>query len=104
MYDLHAAVKLNRKRLEKQFHDADRKKHQWLIECRDLGDAYEEDAGVYFVVCETEETVNQMITDMTDDNIYERVLGIFDLRRPLEEQGVGLTRAEWITGVRSRSR
>lgn len=100
--DLSAAAKLNRERLEKRFNSADRRSHQWLVECRDLGDAFDKDAGVYFVACENESTVNQLIANKTDDNMYDRVLSIFDLRNPLSAQGVGVTRAEWISGLKSK--
>ena len=93
---LHEAVKLNRQRLERRFTSTDRSRVRWLVECRDLGDAYAEDAGVYFVECVDDRAVDDVVERCTDTNPYERILGIFNLERPLAEQGGGLTRAQWL--------
>ncbi len=77
------AIALSRKRLENRAADARSKGFRWLVECRDLGDAYDRDAGVYFVPCEDEAMVHETIVHKGSDNPYDRVLGIFDLGVPL---------------------
>ncbi|MBA4189093.1 MAG: hypothetical protein C0467_13930 [Planctomycetaceae bacterium] len=96
-FDLLAAIKRNRERLEQRFASAVASGHRWLVECRDLGDAFDPDAGVYFVECADDAAVDQVAARCTDDNPYDRLLGIFDLRRPLCEQAGGLTRTAWLT-------
>jgi hypothetical protein len=99
-FDLAAAVKLNRERLERSFGRAAARGQRWLLECRDLGDAFDSDAGVYFVECADDAAVAQVVARCTDANPYDRLLGIYDLRKPLDPQGPGLTRAEWLSGKR----
>jgi hypothetical protein len=96
-FDLLAAVRRNRLRLVLRFVSAAASGQRWLVECRDLGDAFDAAAGVYFVECADDAGVDQVVARCTDDS-YDRLLGIFDLRRPLGEQGGGLTRAAWIIG------
>lgn len=95
------AIALNRKRLENRAADARAKGFRWLVECRDLGDAYDRDAGVYFVPCEDEAKVNEVVARKGPDNPYDRVLGVFDLEVPLGEQGGGVDRESWLAGARS---
>jgi hypothetical protein len=97
-FDMLAAVRRNRERLEQRFAAAAANGQRWLVECRDLGDAFDADAGVYFVECADDAAVDQVVARCTDDNSYDRVLGIYDLRRPLGEQGGGLPRSAWIPG------
>ncbi|MBN1270238.1 MAG: hypothetical protein JXB04_11675 [Kiritimatiellae bacterium] len=65
----------------------------WLLECRDLWDSEDDDAGVYFTDCSSERGVDTCIREL--DPLTDRVLGIYDLSKPLDEQGVGLTLEEW---------
>lgn len=95
-FDLFAVIQGNRERLEKQFVSAAAGGSRWLIECRDLSDAFDSDGGVYFVECVDEAAVDAVVARCTADNPYDRLLGIFDLRRPLAEQGAGMSRAAWI--------
>jgi hypothetical protein len=97
-FDVLASIKHNRLRLEQRFASAAKSGRRWLIECRDLGDASDADAGVYFVECDDDAAVDRVIARCTDDNPYERLLGIYDLRKPLGEQGGGVARAAWIAG------
>ena len=94
------AIALNRKRLENRAADARAKGFRWLVECRDLGDAYDRDAGVYFVPCADEAKVHEAIVNKGPDNPYDRVLGIFDLEAPVGEQDGGVRREDWLAGVR----
>jgi hypothetical protein len=99
-FDLLAAVRRNRERLEQRFASARERGQRWLAECRDLGDAFDEAAGVYFVECPDDAALERVVVRCAEDNPYDRLLGIFDLSRPLEAQGGGLTRAQWLSGKR----
>jgi hypothetical protein len=99
-FSLDAAAKLNAERLERAFATAIANDNLWLVECRDLFDAYDHDAGVYFVECKDDRAVNEVVARCTDDSHFDRLLGIFNLRKPLDGQGVGLTRSEWVSGKR----
>jgi len=69
--------------------------YSWLLECRDLWDAHDDDAGVYFVECKTRKEVD----DKVKKNAYEeKVMGIYDLSQPLNEQGPGIARKDWVMG------
>ena len=94
------AIALNRKKLENRASRARQKGNRWLVECGDLWDAHDEDAGVYFVECVDEQAVHDTIVNKGPDNDSDRVLGIFDLERPLDEQGGGVTREAWMAGGR----
>lgn len=99
--DVHAVVQANRGRLEARFASAAATGAHWLVECRDLGDAFAADAGVFFEICPDDDAVDALVARCTDTNAYERLLGIYDLRRPLRGQGPGLTRKDWLSGKRA---
>ena len=95
------AVALNRKRLAKRADEARALGFRWLVECRDMWDAHDDDAGVYFVPCEDEEKVGEVISIRDPDAaMSDKVLGIFDLSGPLSVQNFGVTRAQWLSGER----
>ena len=94
--DMLTAIKRNRERLEQRYASAAASGHRWLVECRDLSDALDSAAGVYFVECNDEAAVDQVVAHCTDDNPYDRLMGIVDLSVPLDKQGGGMTRAKWI--------
>jgi hypothetical protein len=95
-----SAVELNDQRRQEKFATARANGQMWLAECRDLGDADDHDAGVYFKACPDEATVDSIVACFTDDNAFDRLLGVFDVRKPLAEQGGGITRAQWLAGQR----
>lgn len=99
-FDLLSAATKNWERLQQNFAAAKTHGDTWLVECRDLSEAFDADAGVYFSPCQDDAAVDELVTRCSDENHYDRVLGIYDLRRPLNEQSVGLTRAEWLAGRR----
>ncbi|HEV2147760.1 MAG TPA: hypothetical protein VGR37_10190 [Longimicrobiaceae bacterium] len=68
----------------------------YMLEYRDLGDPEAEDGGVCFAFLRSEADVDAAVEELGEDNPYERLLGVFDLRRPLAEQGAGLTGDEWL--------
>jgi hypothetical protein len=94
--DVLAVVRRNRERLEQRFAAAVASGRRWLVECRDLFDAFDSDGGVYFVGCSDDAAVDALVARCTDDNPCDRLLGVFDLHRPLAEQGGGLTRSAWL--------
>jgi hypothetical protein len=76
-FDLLAAVRRNRERLEQRFAAARQRGQRWLAECRDLGDAYDSAAGVYFVEC-------------ADDLALEQVVALRRLQGPVSvSPGIG---------------
>jgi hypothetical protein len=68
----------------------------YVLECRDLGDPEAEDGGLFFAFLRTEAEVDAAVAELGESHPYERLLGVFDLGRPLAEQGSGLTRDEWL--------
>ena len=92
---LHAA-RLNSERRPLRFAMGVEQGQAYMLECRDMGDHDDDDAGVYFSYCADDEELREAVHRMPDDHHWDRILGIFDLRRPLAEQGLGLTRAEWL--------
>jgi len=97
-FEMLASIKRNRDRLEQRYVSAAASGHRWLVECRDLADAFDSTAGVYFVECSDDAAVDEVVARCADDNPYDRLLGIIDLYKPLDRQGGGVTRAEWIAG------
>jgi len=87
------AVRLNAKRREERYAEHRAAGKAWLIECRDLWDSEDEDAGVYFVGCADAAAVTRHINGL--DPSSDRVLGIYDLSKPLAPQGPGITQEEW---------
>jgi len=87
------AIELNSQRLVTRFAECKNSGAMWLLECRDLWDSEDEDAGVYFVECSSGYAVNNFIKKM--DPLSDRILGIYDLSKPLKNQGAGLTLEEW---------
>ena len=66
----------------------------WMAECRDLWDAEDDDAGVYFAEFADGYALREFIAGL--DPASDRILGICDLSRSLESQGPGLTVDEWM--------
>jgi hypothetical protein len=87
------AVQLNARRRERRYAEHRAAGKAWMIECRDMWDAEDDDAGVYFVGCADAAAVTRYLNDL--DPSSDRVLGIYDLSKPLVPQGPGLTREEW---------
>lgn len=85
----------NRRRLEQVMSEAGAAGGKWVVECRDMWDAHDADAGIYFVVCKRERDVDRIARSCGDDGMAERWLGAFDVARPLVEQWPGLERGEW---------
>ena len=99
MSDYLEAARLNAERRPLRFAEGRAQGADYMLECRDLGDSEDRDAGVYFKFCSAHELASEL-AKMPDDDPWNRVLGIFNLALPLEQQGLGITRALWLTGRR----
>jgi hypothetical protein len=80
-------VVLNSARREQRFLEARQSNHAWLVECRDLWDAHNRDAGVYFVPCPDEAAVDVLVARCSNDNSCDRLLGIFRLAEATQDAG-----------------
>jgi hypothetical protein len=80
---------------EKRFVEAIQNKQKWLLECCDLWDFYDSDAGIYFKSCENDHEVRHYINYSKDKNAYTATYGIFDTHQPLQKQAGGLTPEKW---------
>ncbi len=90
------AVRINTARLEKAFAEADRETYRYLVECRDMYDAHDHDAGVYCrLVRDAAEVTHLLMTTLSLGPTHDKLLGIYDLRRPFTEQS-GIKRAAWL--------
>lgn len=88
------AIELNAKRRVVRYAELRAEGASWMLECRDLWDSEDEDAGVYFAGCADGREVGEFIRGM--DRSSDRLLGIYDLSKPLAGQGPGLTLQEWL--------
>ena len=70
---------------------------RWMLECRDMWDAMEEDGGVYFQFVNTTEEARQQVRDILGKPEEARLLGVYDLSIELTPQGPGLTATEFLT-------
>src|SRR4051812_8002789 len=91
------AIALNYERLKVRFEEARLAGAAWLVECRDLYDAFDADAGVYFQPCVSESEVDELVA-RSQGKSAERVLAIYSLSHPVNTQGVGLKPDEWLAG------
>lgn len=89
------AIRLNDKRCKQYYAEFKAKGAKWMVECRDLWDSEDDDAGVYFVDCASEKAVTKTVLEMKKRET-DKVLGIYDLSKPLVEQGPGITAMEWL--------
>lgn len=64
---------------------------RWLLECRDMWDAFDEDGGVYFKVFHEDAAARREVRDIQAHPKDKRLLGAYDLGKALAEQGPGLT-------------
>lgn len=81
---------------ESQFARGQAEGGRWLLECRDMWDAYDEDGGVYFEVFRDDSAARREVKDIQSHPKDKRLLGAYDLKRPLAEQGPGMTLEEFL--------
>jgi hypothetical protein len=89
------AIELNSSRRAKRFAEFKNSGASWMLECRDLWDSEDDDAGVYFVNCRTGYEVDDFIKNL--DGLSDKILGLYDLSKPLADQGPGITLEDWKT-------
>ncbi|MEZ4669559.1 MAG: hypothetical protein R3E39_16770 [Anaerolineae bacterium] len=93
---LNRALTHNAERRKQRYLEGQKQGHRWMLECRDMWDAYDDDAGVYFLYCLTPAAVDQALAALPNDSPDNRLLGIYDLSLPLPKQGAGMSRDEWL--------
>ena len=89
------ALAIARERRKIRYAEAKEQGYSWLLECRDLWDAHDNDAGVFFSFCHTRPEVDEKVKKSSGT---QKVLGIYDVRQPLKEQGAGITPKDWEIG------
>lgn len=95
------ALRLNNARRAVRYGETKAEGQAYLVERRDLYDAFDRDAGVYFVGCADEAAVDAVIAHArSPEGGNDPILGIYSLRAPLDGQGPGLTPAAWRAGGR----
>jgi hypothetical protein len=90
------AVRKNDERRQVRFVEGQRQGMRWMLECRDMWDASDDDGGVYFSLCASESDVTAIAQHLNGTNTEDRLLGIYDLSKPLIPQGAGISRSEWL--------
>lgn len=68
----------------------------WMLECRDMWDAADEDGGLYFEFFQTTLEARREVEAILAKPNEVRLLGIYDLTRPLEPQGAGLSAQQFL--------
>jgi hypothetical protein len=92
---LSKALQINGQRRKIRFAEGQQAGMVWMLECRDMWDAHDADGGVYFSFCATEAEVDEVVNKLTDDDMSDRLLGIYNLSEPLNGQGAGINRTDW---------
>jgi hypothetical protein len=82
-------------RRREQQEEARRAGARWLVECYDTWEFPRGEEGVdfYFETCESDSEVDALVVRFADG--WNRVAGIYDVSRPLAEQGEGLSPDAW---------
>jgi ADP-ribose pyrophosphatase YjhB (NUDIX family) len=78
-----------------RYEEARRAGARWLVECFDTWEFPRGEEGVdfYFETCESDSEVDAPVTRFADG--WDRVAGIYDVSRPLDEQRGGLSPDAW---------
>ena len=87
---------LNTQRRALRFAEGQAQKALWLVECRDMWDAADEDAGVYFCIEKTTESARLLVKSALTQPNDVRVLGVYSLQQDLVKQGPGLKAEEFL--------
>ena len=80
---------------EARFFKAKKQGYRWMLVCRDMYDAFDDDGGVYFKTFKTRNNVDEMVTKSGGD---QKVMGIYDLNLPFDEQYPGMKTKDWEIG------
>ena len=92
---LRNALTIARERRKVRYAEAKEQGYSYMLECRDMYDAFDNDAGVYFSFCNTRTEVIEKIKKGNGDPI----IGIYDLSQPLKKQGAGIAPKDWETNL-----
>ena len=68
----------------------------WMLECRDMWDSADDDAGVYFHILNTTQQALEEVRQILKNPGDTRVLGVYRLDRDLASQGPGLTAQQFL--------
>jgi hypothetical protein len=84
------------KSLVERFSEAQTQGHRWLLECRDLWDAHDDDWGVYYQPVADDAAVDACAKHFDENNNFDRLMAIWDLSLPLAGQGSGIAPKDWV--------
>ena len=90
------AVRKSDERRQVRFTEGQQQGMLWMLECRDMWDASDDDGGVYFSLCKSAADVTAIAQHLNGTNTDDRLLGIYDLSKLLIQQGAGISRSEWL--------
>lgn len=86
---INRALHLSRAARERRYAEGKAQGAAYMLECRDMWDADDQDAGVFFTLHKSREEAVARIREMAKTPDHERVLAVYDLRQPLLPQGPG---------------
>ncbi len=81
---------------EDRFIEAKEKGYNWMLVCRDMHDAFDDDGGVYFETYKSRAKVDAKVKKSSGD---QKVMGIYDLSITFDEQYSGVKVDDWETGI-----
>lgn len=93
---INRALHLSRQARERRYSEGKGEGAIYMLECRDMWDADDQDAGVFFTLHKTREQAVARIREMQKTPDHERVLAVYDLRQPLLSQGPGLSPQQFL--------
>ncbi len=85
---------------EARFINAKKQGYSWMLVCRDMYDAFDDDGGVYFETFKTRAEVDKKVEKSSGD---QKVMGVYDLSLSFEEQYPGIASEDWVTGCSRES-
>jgi len=75
-----------------RFDKAKQKGFNWMLVCRDMYDAFDDDGGVYFETYKVRAKVDAKVEKSGGD---QKVMGIYDLSRSFDDQYPGIKAEDW---------
>ncbi len=83
------------KSLTDRFAEAQVGGHRWLLECRDMWDAHDDDMGVYYKPVDDDAAVDACAMHFDEKNNFDRLVAVWDLSKPLAGQSSGISPNDW---------
>lgn len=77
---------------EDRFNRAKKKGYNWMLVCRDMYDAFDDDGGVYFKTVKSRARVDEVVKK--SDGV-EKVMRIYDLSLSFGENFPGVSVEDW---------